>query len=221
MAAPQDTSWGDIVTGGTGSGRIGIARTWSDQGTYEHAVIDVWFWSCYSVSDSSNLCDLAYYNKTDNGANNILKQNVSATISHTSNTAWDTSNQTLICSYPINLTKRQSNYTVNFNASFRNIDTLGSAVMYANRDYEVYALDSHTVKYNANGGTDAPSNQTKWYGTVLTLSSSKPTRTGYTFLGWGTSSTDTTVDYNAGANYGADADVTLYAISIGKTPLHR
>lgn len=78
--------------------------------------------------------------------------------------------------------------------------------------YEIPALASYAVGYNANGGSGAPSAQTKWYGETLTLSSAKPTRTGYTFQGWGTSSTDTTVDYAAGADYTANKAITLYAI---------
>ena len=34
----------------------------------------------------------------------------------------------------------------------------------------VSALASYTVSYNANGGSGAPSNQTKWHGVTLTLS---------------------------------------------------
>lgn len=71
---------------------------------------------------------------------------------------------------------------------------------------------TYTVTYNANGGSGAPSSQTKIYGTTLKLSSTKPTRTGYTFIGWGTSSTDTTAGYSAGGNYTANASDTLYAI---------
>lgn len=69
----------------------------------------------------------------------------------------------------------------------------------------------HYVKYNANGGTGAPGTQTKVYGSVLTLSSTKPTRTGYTFQGWATSS-EGGVSYSSGSAYGLDADVTLYAV---------
>ena len=74
------------------------------------------------------------------------------------------------------------------------------------------AKPSYKVTFNANGGTGAPSAQTKWYGTTLKLSTTKPTRTGYTFKGWGTSSTATTVAYAPGANYTANAADTLYAI---------
>lgn len=76
----------------------------------------------------------------------------------------------------------------------------------------VPALASYTVKYNANGGSGAPSSQTKWKDQTLKLSTTKPTRTGYTFQGWGTSTSDTSVDYAAGANYTANASITLYAI---------
>ena len=76
----------------------------------------------------------------------------------------------------------------------------------------VPALTSYTVKYNANGGTGAPSAQTKWKDQTLKLSTTKPTRTGYTFQGWGTSTSDTSVDYASGANYTSNANITLYAI---------
>ena len=76
----------------------------------------------------------------------------------------------------------------------------------------VPAWTSYTVKYNANGGSGAPSSQTKWKDQTLKLSTTKPTRTGYTFQGWGTSASDTSVDYASGANYTTNADITLYAI---------
>jgi len=76
----------------------------------------------------------------------------------------------------------------------------------------VPAWTSYTVKYNANGGSGAPSSQTKWKDQTLKLSTTKPTRTGYTFQGWGTSASDTSVDYAAGANYTSNASITLYAI---------
>ena len=78
--------------------------------------------------------------------------------------------------------------------------------------YAVWKANTYTVSYNANGGSGAPSSQTKTYGTALTLSSTKPTRTNYTFKGWGTSASATTVSYAAGASYTANAAVTLYAV---------
>lgn len=72
--------------------------------------------------------------------------------------------------------------------------------------------DTYTVSYNANGGSGAPSSQTKTYGTALTLSSTKPTRTGYTFSKWNTKSDGTGTSYSAGASYTANSALTLYAI---------
>ena len=78
--------------------------------------------------------------------------------------------------------------------------------------YAVWKANTYKVTYNANGGSGAPSAQTKTYGVNLTLSSTKPTRTNYTFKGWGTSASATTVTYAAGATYKANAAVTLYAV---------
>ncbi len=72
-------------------------------------------------------------------------------------------------------------------------------------------VDTYPVTYNANGGTGAPSSQTKTYGTNLTLSSTKPTKTGYTFKNWNTKSDGTGTSYSAGASYTANAALTLYA----------
>lgn len=78
--------------------------------------------------------------------------------------------------------------------------------------YAVWKANTYTVSYNANGGSGAPANQTKTYGTALTLSGTKPTRTNYNFKGWGTSASATTVSYAAGASYTANAAITLYAV---------
>ena len=76
----------------------------------------------------------------------------------------------------------------------------------------VPAKNSYSVTYNANGGSGAPSQQTKWYGEALTLSTGKPTRTGYTFQGWATSSTSSTVAYASGASYTGNAALSLFAV---------
>ena len=69
----------------------------------------------------------------------------------------------------------------------------------------------HTVTYNANGGTNAPSAQKKYYGYVLNLTDNIPTRSGYKFKGWATSASGS-VAYPAGGRYGLDEDTTLYAV---------
>ena len=76
---------------------------------------------------------------------------------------------------------------------------------------------SYEVRYNANGGSGAPSTQTKENGTTLVLSSTKPTRTGYTFVGWAITSNATTAQYQPGESYVEDKSVTLYAVWIDTT----
>lgn len=78
--------------------------------------------------------------------------------------------------------------------------------------YAVWKANTYTVTYNANGGSGAPAKQTKIYGKTLTLSTTKPTRTNYNFLGWSDSASATTAKYSAGAGYTANVAVTLYAV---------
>ena len=73
------------------------------------------------------------------------------------------------------------------------------------------AKTSYTVSFNANDGSGAPSSQTKWHGESLTLSTTKPIRTGYTFKGWNTKSDGTGTNYAAGASYTGNAALILYA----------
>lgn len=71
----------------------------------------------------------------------------------------------------------------------------------------------YTVSYNANGGSGAPASQTKWHDTDLPITSSKPTWSGHTFLGWSTSSArDATINYPSGSTYSDNAAITLYAV---------
>ena len=82
----------------------------------------------------------------------------------------------------------------------------------ASGEYTLPAVTwEHTVSYNANGGTGAPDSQKKIYGSTLTLSTARPTRDGYVFMGWATTSAGD-VAYMPGSAYGTDADVTLYAV---------
>lgn len=88
----------------------------------------------------------------------------------------------------------------------------GSITLTANDTlYAVWKANTYTVSYNANGGSGAPSNQTKTYGVTLTLSNTKPTRTGYTFSAWNTAQNGSGTSYAPGGSYTANAAVTLYA----------
>lgn len=66
-----------------------------------------------------------------------------------------------------------------------------------------------TITYNANGGYNAPAAQT--FTGFTTITKSKPSRSGYEFLGWARTSTATSVTYAPGATYTGDS-ITLYAV---------
>jgi uncharacterized repeat protein (TIGR02543 family) len=119
-----------------------------------------------------------------------------------------------ICSGTHTINKTTSTQSISFSVSFAfNVTWSGTygGTKSASSNISVTAKTKYTVSYNANGGSGAPSAQTKWHGTALTLSSTKPTRTGHSFQGWATSASGS-VAYAAGASYTANAAVTLYAV---------
>ena len=77
--------------------------------------------------------------------------------------------------------------------------------------------DEYTLTYNANGGAGAPAAQTG-NGTIA-LSNSKPTREGYTFLGWSTDKSALTASFTAGQIFDLSKDTTLYAVWKQDTPI--
>ena len=205
MAAPSNTVWGSIVGG---YGRIGIAVTFTDTATTRKADIGVWFWSKYSVSDQYNT--LYYDRKLTSGTATTNRGNVSINTTVDSGSGWSTSNQVKIWSDSVTHTRGTSASTIYLSAKLQTVERVGG-ITYASMSYTVPALTSYKVSYNANGGSGAPSAQTKYYGKTLKLSSTKPTRTGYTFKGWATSASGS-VAYASGANYTTNAAVTLYAV---------
>ncbi len=70
---------------------------------------------------------------------------------------------------------------------------------------------SYTVTYNANGGTGAPSAQTKTASANLVLSSDIPTWSNHAFQYWNTAQYGTGTTYYPGGTYSTNANVTLYA----------
>lgn len=81
-------------------------------------------------------------------------------------------------------------------------------------DNATMSWSKYTVSYSdnvSNATITVPSDQIKTHGTNLTLSSTQPTRTGYTFNNWNTSSNGTGTSYSAGGSYTSNADATLYA----------
>lgn len=205
MAAPSSTHWGAIQGG---YGRIGIYVGTSQTNTQYTVTVEVWFWSKYSVSDSANTF---YYNNLGSaGSATTSRGSISINTSVDSGSGWSTSNQQKLATYSGTYTRGTSDETRYLYAKLINVDVVGAA-MYANTTVTIPKLTSYTVSYNANGGSGAPSAQTKWYGKSLTLSTVKPTRTGYSFQGWATSASGS-VSYAAGASYTSNAAITLYAV---------
>jgi len=115
--------------------------------------------------------------------------------------------------------------TVNKTHSSQSVSLgMDACIRHDNPDYNYYnktftmtvpAKTTYTISFDGNSGTGTPSSQTKWHGETLTITSQKPTKDGYVFIGWaesveGASSGD--VDYPAGASYSDDVGATLYAV---------
>ena len=105
-------------------------------------------------------------------------------------------------------------YAVLFYMSFSDNRTIYSQI-------QGYYTGGTTITFNANGGSGAPSSiTTYWSGTSAMTSqffanaipSTIPTRTGYTFLGWSSSSTATSATWTAGQEYPVGLPSTLYAV---------
>lgn len=108
-------------------------------------------------------------------------------------------------------TKTQGSSNINYSPG----DPIGD-----DADVTLYAVWSQNVTktwsitYNANGGYNAPAKQTANVGQSITITYSKPTRNGYTFLGWSTwsGSTEPETAFTPGYSYSSAYDITLYAV---------
>ena len=176
MAAPSGIVWGSTV----GSyARLGIYVKLTNTNTQTEREVQIWLWTKYSLYDVNNTL---YYN--DN-ATTATTSKGSVDINTTVNTGegWSTSNQVKLKTYTHTFDRGTSSDTRNVAAKLADVDAIGGT-MSVKTSYTIPALESYTISYNANGGSGAPSSQKKYYGKTLTLSSTKPTRSGYTFVGF-------------------------------------
>lgn len=72
--------------------------------------------------------------------------------------------------------------------------------------------EEYTIKYDANGGSGEPDEQTKYHDVDLKLSKDKPTRDRYTFAGWALSKDAEESFYEPGDTFTINKDTTLYAV---------
>ena len=77
--------------------------------------------------------------------------------------------------------------------------------------YAVWQAETYRVSYNANGGSGAPSAQTANVTSNIAISTTKPTRTYYDFLGWSTTAGGK-AEYQPGDTYTGRNNITLYAV---------
>lgn len=204
--------WGDVVSGGSQNyqkGKIGIYTEDSSTDTITSIYVEVWFATPYSCIDSDN----NFYFDIGGGVTSASTLRGSANINHPdNNNEWSASNQTKIWSGSIDYRRITRDQNCNIFAKFNGVGVVSNKTMDVNTSVTIPALASYTVSYNANGGSGAPANQTKYYGQTLTLSSTIPTRTGYTFKGWSTDKSATNATYSSGGSYTANAGATLYAV---------
>ena len=180
--------WVDSATSTDGQAKI--------RGTFTCQLYntDGWGGSSYSVAGGKN------YSSSDTGG--VYASPYTANTWLDTNWSWyDIAIETV--------DKTKSSQTLSYEGYF---SYGGSPSVKATASVNVPAKTSYTVSYDANGGTGAPTSQTKWYGENLTLSSTVPTRAGYTFLGWSTSSSATSATYSAGSTYSSNSAATLYAV---------
>jgi uncharacterized repeat protein (TIGR02543 family) len=215
MAAPNGTIWGSIVDGSSSGrkGRIGIYTSVSNTNTQTTVNVQVWFWTIYSCADGYN----NFYYDVGTSISSATTLIGAIDITHTVATGegWNTANQTRLINKTYTYNRGTSDVTYRVYAKYNGIDMIPSGTMYANTSYTVPKLASYTVSYNANGGSGAPSSQTKWYGQNLTIHSTIPYRTGYTFKGWALTKADAdagTWYYTAGSSCGKNENLTLYAV---------
>ena len=77
---------------------------------------------------------------------------------------------------------------------------------------DIPETQKYIITYDANGGENAPRFQEKTEKVSLKLSPQKPTRRGYTFIGWSTRKESLEAAYQPGGNFALDRNTTLYAV---------
>ncbi|MBQ7977288.1 MAG: InlB B-repeat-containing protein [Clostridia bacterium] len=103
-----------------------------------------------------------------------------------------------------------------WNYKYRNIDT--SSTTTTTSAYSV--ATGYTISFNKNGGSGSMSSQYFLHGHSQAIKSNTFTRTGYTFKGWNTSSSSTSISYSNGQSVTqitSGSSATLYAIWTANT----
>ena len=173
-----------IATKTVASGRFSTTSRSSSENIYYYKTI-------YTMSYNANGGSGAPSSESKESGKNYTISSVRPTRSGYSFAGWAMHDSATSASY-----QPRDTFTGNYNATF----------------FAVWTANQYRISYDANGGSGAPSSQIKYNDVPLTLSYGKPSRSGYTFKGWGLSSSSTSATYQPGSTYNYNASRTLYAV---------
>lgn len=103
------------------------------------------------------------------------------------------------------------NYTAKASGNYKVKVTTGIGKVAESEEVSVTAGTTYTVKYDANGGEDAPSDGIKVKDEPLSIAAKTPSRDGYKFMGWSVSKNGE-VDYLSKDKYDLNKSIILYAV---------
>lgn len=201
----MSTAYGTAYNIGQGQYRSAVS-VWATNTTETTVKYSVKIWGQLKNIDGWNPSEL-WFGKDWNGSSYSWGQHRSGNMYCAWSSNW---NDTNFVSQGDNWTATRTHSTQRIWYAAR-VNCAGGTFSHAQTYIDIPARPSYSVTYNANGGTGAPSTDTKWYGETLTLSKTKPTRSGYDFLGWATSSGGS-VSYSAGGSYTGNSGLALYAV---------
>lgn len=160
-------------------------------------------------------------NSGGTGTNYSASATYSANAAATLYAKWTSSDSTAQVTFP---SPTRSGYTFGGWGTTNTATTAayaGGATLTPTQDVTYHAIWKRTITYNGNvpsgvSVSNVPSPATSVASSNTTIASgagNTPTRTGYLFKGWATTSSATTAEYQAGDNYAANKPtVTLYAV---------
>ncbi len=159
--------------------------------------------------------DLTLYAVWESGSYSIVYDANGGTDAPTPQTANKSSNITISTNKPTREGYEFVGWSTSNTASEREVQYRGGET-YTGRTsmmlYAVWRQKTYTITYNANGGSPTPSSQTKRYGESIYITTSRPSRTHYYFVGWSKNANSKTADYYPNQVYRDNQSVTLYAV---------
>lgn len=205
MAVNSNNGYGAVDS--NGRAKIGL---WfyevSNTATQYKFRVDAWIYTKWSIHDQNNGW---YWDRGTSSNLTATTQYGSRDIYTTSNSSWDSDNEQKIDTGTYTYNKGHSAYWVYVAIKLTDVYSCGTMT---HRGYiQIPAKTSYTITYDANGGSGAPGKGTKWYGEAYTVSSTKPTRAGYTFVNWTITATGNKVNAGGTISAGSNANYTLKA----------